>query len=367
MSKRVAGSSVFSCGERRVRLAVDRPAFTLIELLVVVAIISLLISILLPSLGEAREQAKTVKCGSSLSGIGKGIEVCRTENRDFGPTWDDGVAAGAPSGFRSHYLYTWGETLFDMGYVGDRNAFLCPSDKLPDRPVESRGVSGNPYSKYGWVDVQGTNVPPTSRKPGWRGSYGISSIMHANFREDLFQDPARQVYIADGWWCWFSAVGATNVMAQRVLPSVPSLYWPSDGAAVAWRHGRNLRGQFLYRDGHVGTITPKVPRNQVELLNSTVDTVNTFTWLPGESASRSRESDYRTNLNPERIVEFDTRSPRAAEANRSGSPNRRGAVNHAGNGEWNWTAAGLPEELNANYRTTNRLWKKLPSDFPGRF
>ncbi|MCM8532876.1 MAG: type II secretion system GspH family protein, partial [Lentisphaeraceae bacterium] len=46
--------------------------FTLIELLVVVAIIGILSSILLPSLGKARTKAKEALCISQLKQIGYG-------------------------------------------------------------------------------------------------------------------------------------------------------------------------------------------------------------------------------------------------------------------------------------------------------
>jgi len=53
--------------------------FTLIELLVVVAILALLIAILIPSLGKAREKAKQVACGTNLHGFGIAIQTYISE------------------------------------------------------------------------------------------------------------------------------------------------------------------------------------------------------------------------------------------------------------------------------------------------
>ena len=54
--------------------------FTLVELLVVVGIIAMLVSILMPTLGRAREIARMSMCAASLNGIGKGIQIFMAED-----------------------------------------------------------------------------------------------------------------------------------------------------------------------------------------------------------------------------------------------------------------------------------------------
>ena len=62
------------------------PGFTLIELLVVVAIIALLVSILLPSLGKAREQAKKSFCANNLGQFGRATHIYVGEYKYFPPS-----------------------------------------------------------------------------------------------------------------------------------------------------------------------------------------------------------------------------------------------------------------------------------------
>lgn len=63
----------------------DRSAFTLLEVLLVVGGIALLISILMPSLAKAREQARSAQCLSNLKQMGTSTVMYTVDNRSYLP------------------------------------------------------------------------------------------------------------------------------------------------------------------------------------------------------------------------------------------------------------------------------------------
>jgi prepilin-type N-terminal cleavage/methylation domain-containing protein/prepilin-type processing-associated H-X9-DG protein len=92
------------------RRPATRTGFTLIELLVVVAIISLLMSILTPSLSHARKQAKSVVCGTRLHEFMNGLTAYYHEADMLPPSR---YQVGADEYPRYH---GWAEVLFKFLY-----------------------------------------------------------------------------------------------------------------------------------------------------------------------------------------------------------------------------------------------------------
>lgn len=118
-------------------LRARRCAFTLIELLVVVSIIALLISILLPSLRKARDQAKDVSCKANLRSMGQAFVQYAERYNGVWPAPIDSLATENrwPRMFFDGKIIDQGlNTYTDDGAVirnGGASVFLCPAEKAP--------------------------------------------------------------------------------------------------------------------------------------------------------------------------------------------------------------------------------------------
>ncbi|MAX26322.1 MAG: hypothetical protein CMJ19_17660 [Phycisphaeraceae bacterium] len=107
--------------------------FTLIELLVVISIISLLISILLPALGAARDRAMATRCQSNLRQNGVAHYSYFNDNEMLLPP--------------NNLTKTWSEYLLGGQYIDTDKAFQCPS--MHPAPVYSK------YTTYGTLSRNG--------------------------------------------------------------------------------------------------------------------------------------------------------------------------------------------------------------------
>jgi prepilin-type N-terminal cleavage/methylation domain-containing protein/prepilin-type processing-associated H-X9-DG protein len=224
-------------------------AFTLVELLVVIGIIAVLLSILLPSLSRARENAKRVQCASNLRQIGQALVMYANDNKGWMPPYYDG--AGNPVFTQGPLFLNAGPALLvreplgrgAQSYLKSVEIFFCPSDEIRRPFRDKNGWARNTFNDtvYNCVSYWYWTTPKSFTT--------VVSALNDNLKyfgldnDRFFQKGAAQKMIfADQGY----VSNVANDQAEKLFP----FFHPG---------GQNL----LYLDGHVQWVRRKEVEKRV--------------------------------------------------------------------------------------------------------
>lgn len=206
-------------------------AFTLIEVLVVLAVISVLVSLMLPALASARDAARRTVCAARAGQVALLLRMFtldhqgrfpRVQDSSYGtvrPSWDPAVELDK----------TWVDLLFERGYAdgalhatGLPHSFRCPT---------ASGYENDP-TWAGQMPHFGVNfnVSPSRRLEPVAGQRSFFSRPF-----DFAGDQSSKILLAE----------SKDLAGMRGWFSIGNLRW------IGIRHDAGRAANVAYLDGHV--------------------------------------------------------------------------------------------------------------------
>jgi len=235
-----------------------REAFTLIELLVVIAIIALLIGILLPTLGAARDTARSSQCASNIRQVVTALALYANDNGGhFPPSLYEGFPVTPEGNTSAHW--------FDKARIGE---FLPDLDEtnLTDDNTESPTIGGGTlvcpshqqggrsYTMNYWAASAGDAAklggktrfykPGTSPDDQSSPGLGMPPVAKVGKSFDAAGDFSSSLLLAgEAWGLWPSALRDDNRFNQTrwfTEGNIGRLQYPGERFAASgptWRTG----------------------------------------------------------------------------------------------------------------------------------
>lgn len=214
-------------------------AFTLIELLVVISIIAILVALLLPALGKAREAGNNTKCLSNIRQVGAAIWTYAIDH-------DSHYVA-----YKTPYVPTpdsyWPGLLAQGGYARDGEFYDCPSYDS----VRTLHLDANPsdpaanwfYTQYG---INYLHIGTRARETGITTA-GLNSTPTV----DDVSKTSETIVIADSYYApWHATPNQAGINFIR------DTNLPNPTAQIHSRH--NNGANIAWADGHASYKRPEV-------------------------------------------------------------------------------------------------------------
>lgn len=206
-------------------------AFTLIELLVVISIIALLISILLPALGSAREAARKAEC---LSRVRTLVFTNYAYAQDYKDTWVNYSISSGPRWYATFFPYLGSKRIF-ASKSWSQIWHLCPSQQT--------NANGYNTAAYDYPDQLAYN-----QYFGWY--HGTHPVQYTWVKVNQVVTPVKTIMFADGY--------ARNSYGEE------NFYFRHFSFIQQDKHKGNAN--YGFADGHAATIDGATA---IELNNNT--------------------------------------------------------------------------------------------------